>query len=66
MAWLAEKLRDYGVNEETITNVLKDIKSEEKEVLVPNGGTEGKNTPEENLRIWGQSRLKSRLNFKAP
>ncbi|MCX6583730.1 MAG: tail fiber domain-containing protein [Candidatus Aminicenantes bacterium] len=43
---LAEKLRDYGVNEETITNVLKDITSDVKEVVVRSGGTEGKNTPD--------------------
>ncbi|MGD2088549.1 MAG: tail fiber domain-containing protein [Candidatus Aminicenantes bacterium] len=31
---LAEKLMEYGVNEETINNVLTDIKSEVKEILV--------------------------------
>ncbi|MDQ1355565.1 MAG: Tail fiber protein [Acidobacteriota bacterium] len=43
---LAEKLRASGVNEETITDVLKDIKSEVKEVVVRNGGAGGKNTPD--------------------
>jgi len=42
---LAEKLREYGINEETITNVLKDIKSEVKEVVVRNGGAGNKNNP---------------------
>jgi hypothetical protein len=31
---LAEKMREYGVNEETINNVLTDIKSEVKEIVV--------------------------------
>ncbi|MCK5058189.1 MAG: tail fiber domain-containing protein [Candidatus Aminicenantes bacterium] len=36
---LAEKLREYGVNEETINNVLEDMKSEVKEVLVRSAGS---------------------------
>lgn len=36
---LAQKLRDYGVNEETISNVLKDVSSEVKEVVVRNEGS---------------------------
>ncbi|MCK5058661.1 MAG: tail fiber domain-containing protein [Candidatus Aminicenantes bacterium] len=53
---LAEKLREYGVNKEVITDVLKDIKSGVKEVVLKNDypkytqgltgvkGTEGPNT----------------------
>jgi membrane protease subunit (stomatin/prohibitin family) len=33
---LAEKMREYGVDEETITTVLKDMKSEVKEVAIRN------------------------------
>lgn len=40
---LAEKLRTYGVSEETIKNVLTDIKSEVKEVVAPETGD--RNTP---------------------
>jgi hypothetical protein len=36
---LAEKMREYGVNEETITNVLSDMKSEVKEVVVRGSST---------------------------
>jgi hypothetical protein len=37
---LAEKMREYGVNEETISNVLKDVKSEVKEVMIRNARSE--------------------------
>jgi hypothetical protein len=36
---LAEKMREYGVNEETITNILKDMKSEVKEVAIRNSSS---------------------------
>lgn len=38
---LAEKLRENGVSEETISNVLKDIRSEVKEVVVRSSGSHG-------------------------
>lgn len=41
---LAEKLRTYGVSEETIKNVLTDMRSQVKEVVVRNA--ENKNTPD--------------------
>jgi hypothetical protein len=40
---LGEVLKSYGVKNETITNVLADMKSEVQEVVVSNEG--GKNTP---------------------
>jgi len=44
---LAGKLREYGVNEETITNILSDMKSGVKEVVVRGAGRAGsKNTPD--------------------
>jgi hypothetical protein len=36
---LAEKMMEYGVNEETIKNILKDIKSEVKEVAIRNSSS---------------------------
>ena len=36
---LAEKMREYGVNEETITDILKDMKSEVKEVAIRNSSS---------------------------
>ena len=38
---LGEILRDYGVSEETVTDVLKDLKSEVKEVVVRGSGSNG-------------------------
>jgi len=36
---LAEKMREYGVNEETITGILKDMESEVKEVAIRNSSS---------------------------
>lgn len=47
---LAEKMKEYGVNDETITNVLNDISSEVKEVVVPTGWS---NNPPEANKIQG-------------
>jgi hypothetical protein len=41
---LAEKMREYGVNEDTITVILKDMKSEVKEVVVRSSNSN--NTPD--------------------
>lgn len=45
---LAEKMREYGINEETISNILSDMKSEVKEVVVrrDNSNTSVKSSPE--------------------
>lgn len=36
---LAEKMKEYGVNDETITNVINDMNSEVKEIVVSTGTT---------------------------
>ncbi|MCX6583683.1 MAG: tail fiber domain-containing protein [Candidatus Aminicenantes bacterium] len=41
---LGEILKSYGVKDDTITNVLSDMKSEVQEVVVLGGGTGSKNT----------------------
>lgn len=42
---LGQKLKEYGVNDEVIKNVLNDINSEVKEVVVSGTEGAGKNTP---------------------